>query len=295
MTDEDQNRLTTDYTTRAVSFIERSKDKPFFLYLAHSMVHVPLHVSDKFRGRSGAGLFADVMLEVDWSVGQVLEALKKNGLENKTWVIFTSDNGPWLSYGEHAGSAGIYREGKGTNWEGGTRVTNIMRWPNHIPGGTSNDAMLMTIDLLPTIADRIDAKLPDHPIDGKNVWPLLAKAPGAKNPHDFYAFYYETNQLQSVITGDGRYKLQLLHTYRTLGDQPKAKGGVPNKYHPVQIATSELYDLATDPGETQNIAVRHPEISAQLETYAATIRADLGDTLQKQAKGAGTREPGKAE
>ncbi|MDZ4287676.1 MAG: sulfatase [Prosthecobacter sp.] len=294
VTGEDQNHLTTDYTTRAVDFIERSKDKPFFLYLAHSMVHVPLYVSDKFRGKSGKGLFADVMLEVDWSVGQVMDTLKKNGLEDNTWVIFTSDNGPWLSYGEHAGSAGSLREGKGTCWEGGTRVTGIMRWPNKLPAGTTSDAMLMTIDLLPTIAGVIGAKLPDHPIDGKNVWPLIVGESGAKNPHDFYAFYYQQNELQAITSGDGRWKLQLPHAYRTLGDQPKAKGGIPAKYGNQKIAEPELYDLYTDASESKNLAIQNPDIVTQLQTHAATMRAELGDSLKKQPKGTGTREPGRS-
>ncbi|HYF36566.1 MAG TPA: sulfatase-like hydrolase/transferase [Prosthecobacter sp.] len=293
VTPEDQTRLTTDYTTRATSFIERNKDKPFFLYLAHSMVHVPLYVSDKFKGKSGAGLFGDVMMEVDWSVGQIMETLAKHGLEQNTWVIFTSDNGPWLSYGDHAGSAGIYREGKGTCWEGGTRVTSIMRWPARLPAGTSSDAMLMTVDLLPTIAGVIGAKLPEHPIDGKDVWPLLAGESGAKNPHDFYAFYYGQNQLQALTTGDGRWKLHLPHGYRTLGDQPQAKGGVPVKYQPGKISAAELYDLYADPSESKNVAAQNPEVVAQLQAHAQSIRAELGDSLAKAKRGPGMREAGK--
>ena len=165
--------LTKNFTERAVQFIEKSKDKPFFLYLPHPMVHVPLHASPEFEGKSGKGLFADVMLEIDWSIGRLTDTLKKLGLEDNTLVVYSSDNGPWLSYGDHAGSSGPFREGKGTSWEGGKRVTGIMRWPGKIPAGTSSNAMLMTIDLLPTLANHISAKLPDHPIDGKDVMPLL--------------------------------------------------------------------------------------------------------------------------
>ncbi|SKB01519.1 C-terminal region of aryl-sulfatase [Prosthecobacter debontii] len=294
VTPEDQTRLTTDYTTKAVGFIDRNKDKPFFLYLAHSMVHVPLYVSEKYNGKSGKGLFADVMMEVDWSVGQVMQALEKNGLKDNTWVIFTSDNGPWLSYGDHAGSAGILREGKGTIWEGGTRVTGIMRWPEQIPAGTTTDTMMMTIDLLPTVAAVIGADLPDHPIDGMNVWPIIHGEEGAKNPHDSYAFYYHQNELQAVTSGDGRWKLILPHTFRTLGNQSKATGGKPVKYQPEKVLEAELYDLYADLSESKNLAAQSPEIMAELQKQAVLIRAELGDQLMKMPRGKGTREAGHA-
>jgi len=294
VTPEDQTRLTTDYTTRGVRFIEANKDKPFFLYLAHSMVHVPLFVSEKFKGKSGVGLYGDVMMEVDWSVGQIMEALKKNGLEENTWVIFTSDNGPWLSYGDHAGSSGSFREGKGTCWEGGTRVTSIMKWPGKIPAGTTTDTMMMTIDVLPTVAHVIGAKLPEHKIDGLNCWPIVAGEPEAKNPHDFYAYYYENNQLQAISSGDGRWKLQLPHRYRTLtGVTEKATGGIPVLYKQMTVDEPELYDLYSDISESKNIASQHPDQVARLQKHAATIRAELGDSLMKMPKGSGTREAGK--
>jgi arylsulfatase A len=294
VTPEDQTRLTTDYTARGVQFIEKHKDQPFFLYLAHSMVHVPLFVSEKFQGKSGKGLFADVMMEVDWSVGQIVDTLKKNGLEDNTWIIFSSDNGPWLSYGEHAGSAGPLREGKGTCWEGGTRVAGIMKWPGKIPAGTTTDTMLMTIDLFPSIAHVLEAKLPAHPIDGRNCWPIIAGEPDAKNPHDFYAFYYEQNQLQAITSGDGRWKLQLPHTYRSLpADIPKATGGKPVNYKEVKITEPELYDLYGDISESKNLATQNPEEVARLQKHATAIRAELGDSLMKMPKGIGTREAGK--
>jgi arylsulfatase A-like enzyme len=294
VTPEDQTRLTTEYTERGVHFIENNKNQPFLLYLAHSMVHVPLFVSEKFKGKSGKGPFADVMMEVDWSVGQIVDTLKKNGLEDNTWLIFTSDNGPWLSYGDHAGSAGPLREGKGTCWEGGTRVTGIMKWPAKIPAGTTTDTMMMTIDVLPTIAHVIDAKLPDHKIDGMNCWPIVAGDPGAKNPHDFYAYYYEQNQLQAITSGDGRWKLQLPHGYRSLPpDQPQATGGIPVLYKQVKIEQPELYDLYTDLSESKNLATQFPDQVTKLQQHAETIRAELGDSLMKLPKGSGTREAGK--
>ena len=290
VTHADQEKLTTDYTTQAVKFIEKSKAKPFFLYLAHSMVHVPLHVSDKFKGKSGKGLFGDVMMEVDWSVGEVLDTLKNNGVEKDTLVIFTSDNGPWLSYGDHAGSAGPLREGKGTNWEGGTRVSCLMRWPDHIPAGTTSDMMLMTIDIFPTVAHLIGAKLPDHKIDGLNVWPVISG--DAPNPHEFYAFYYENNQLQAITSSDGKWKLQLPHTYRTLGGEPGGKGGIPAKYKNVKLEKAELYDLYTDISESQNMTEKNPDMVKKLEGYAETMREELGDAITKR-EGSGVREAGK--
>lgn len=173
ITPDEQRQLTTWYTERAVKFIERNKERPFFFYLAHSMPHVPLFVSEKFQGKSQSGLHGDVMMEIDWSVGEVMKTLDKHGLTDNTLVVFTCDNGPWLSYGNHAGSAGPLREGKGTAWEGGTRVPCIMRLPGKVPAGTTNNAMLMTIDLLPTIAHLVGADLPPREIDGRNVWPLL--------------------------------------------------------------------------------------------------------------------------
>jgi arylsulfatase A len=290
---EDQEQLTTQYTGRAVKFIERNKDRPFFFYLAHSMPHVPLHVSDKFKGKSQQGLYGDVIMEIDWSVGEVMKAIKQCGLEKDTLAIFTSDNGPWLSYGNHAGSAGPLREGKGTCWEGGTREPCIMRWPGRIPSGKTSDAMLMTIDLLPTVAKLVGAELPKHKIDGLDVWPLIAGEKGAKNPHEAYLFYYENNQLQGVTSGDGRWKLQLPHTFRTLAGRPGGTNGIPAKYEQAKVSEPELFDLKNDISETKNVAAEHPEIVQRLLAQGEQARDDLGDTLTKR-EGRGVREPGRA-
>ena len=174
VTPEVQEQLTTQYTERAVKFIEENKEKPFFLYVPHSMVHVPLYVSEKFKGKSEQGLFGDVMMEVDWSVGQIMECLRENGLDKDTLVIFTSDNGPWLSYGDHAGSASPLREGKGTMFDGGCRESTLMWWPGKIPAGTSCKTPAMTIDILPTVAGLIGAELPEKKIDGKDIWPIIS-------------------------------------------------------------------------------------------------------------------------
>jgi arylsulfatase len=291
VTAQDQARLTGLYTERAVSFIKRHNDRPFFFYLAHTMPHVPLYVSDRYRGKSKQGLYGDVIEEIDASVGQILRALEANGLEKNTLVIFTTDNGPWLSYGDHAGSAGPLREGKGTCWEGGVRVPCIMRWPGKIPARTTSDAMLMTIDLLPTIARLVGADLPRHAIDGLDVWPLLVGQRGATNPHDAYVYYYEQNQLQAVVSGDGRWKLQLPHTYRSLAGRPGGHGGSPAKYDSKKILHAELYDLASDLGETTDVAPRHPDIVHRLLAVAEQARAELGDSLTKR-QGRGVRPAG---
>jgi len=292
ITHEDQNQLTTWYTEHAVRFIENHKDHPFFLYLAHNMPHVPLHVSDKFRGKTQRGLYGDVIEEIDWSVGEVLAALKRNGLEENTWVIFTSDNGPWLSYGNHGGSAYPLREGKGTNWEGGTREPCIMRWPGKIPAGTESWQMFMSIDLFPTIAALIHAELPKHPIDGLDVWPIISSPRGGRNPHKAYWFYYEENQLQAVTTGDGRWKLQLPHTYRTLAGHPGGRDGSPAPYQQRKLEKAELYDLVSDIRESADLAESKSKIVQKLEAEAEKAREELGDALTKR-KGRGVREPGR--
>jgi arylsulfatase A len=285
VTETEQIQLTTWYTERAVSFIDRNAQKPFFLYVPHSMVHVPLYVSERFKGKSGAGLFGDVVMEVDWSVGQILQALKRNSLDENTLVIFTSDNGPWLSYGDHAGSTGDLREGKGTMFDGGCRVPCLMRWPDKIPSNTVCDVPAMTIDVLPTIAKLIKASLPQHPIDGRDIWPLMANEVDAKSPQEAYYFYWG-NELHAVRRGP--WKLHFAHTYRSLNGEPGGKEGVPAKYENLTIEQS-LFNLEDDPGETQNVADQHSEVVKQLITLANQARSELGDGKQC---GSGVRKAG---
>jgi arylsulfatase A len=290
LTAEDQTHLTSWYTERAVKFIEDNRDHAFLLYLAHNMPHVPLFVSDRFRGQSRGGLYGDVMMEIDWSVGQILNTVHRLGLDQDTLVIFASDNGPWLSYGDHAGSALPLREGKGTSWEGGTRVPFIARWPGHIPAGQVCREMAMTIDLFPTVANLVNAPLPLRKIDGLDIWPLLSGQRGATNPHAAYYFYYGENELQAVRTS--RWKLILPHSYRTLAGVPAAHGGIPSQYHNLKLTSPELYDMKRDPRERKNVASRHPEVVEQLESLAERARADLGDALTGR-KGAGIRQSGR--
>lgn len=289
VTGEDQAQLTTWYTEHAVDFIERHKAQPFFLYVPHSMVHVPLFVSDKFRGKSGRGLFGDVVMEIDWSVGEILGALRENGLDEKTLVIFTSDNGPWLSYGNHAGSAGPFREGKGTAFEGGIREPTIFRWPGHVPAGATCNELTSTIDILPTVATLVGAKLPDHKIDGLDITPLLLGKPGAVTPHEVFCCYYEGGQLQAVR--DGRWKLHFPHKYATLAGRPGGKDGSPAPYSNATIGEA-LYDLKADPGESHDVAKEHADVVARLSALAQKAREDLGDA-RTGAKGSGVREPGR--
>lgn len=200
---ENQSQLTTQITERAVDFIERHQQEPFFLYVAHPQPHVPLFVSDKFKGKSPRGLYGDVIMEIDWSVGQLLQALKQYGIDERTLVIFTSDNGPWLSYGTHSGSAGPLREGKGTAFEGGQREPCIVRYPGKIPAGKVIDVPLMTIDILPTIAALTQSRLPEKVIDGKNAWPVLTGA-SRESPHEAYFFYYKVNEnCTAYVTATG--------------------------------------------------------------------------------------------
>lgn len=286
---EDQEQLTTDYTKKAVDFIDRNADKPFLLYVPHSMVHVPLFVSDKFKGKSGAGLFGDVMMEVDWSVGVILRAIERNQLEDNTLVIFTSDNGPWLSYGDHAGSAYPLREGKGTMHEGGYRVPTLMWWPGKIPVNSTCDEFASTIDILPTVSQLIGGTLPKHKIDGKDISDLMFGVEGAKSPHEAFYCYYAGGQLQGVR--DRRWKLQLPHQYRSLNGRAGGTDGKPASYQQLKIGL-ELFDLKNDVGETQNVYDQHPEVVARLEKHIEAARKDLGDRLTKR-KGTGIRPPGR--
>jgi len=289
VTPEDQRQLTTRYTEQALDFIDRNKAAPFFLYLAHSMPHVPLYVSDKFQGKSGGGTYGDVIAEIDWSMGQILARLAQHGLDNDTLIVFTCDNGPWLSYGTHAGSAGLLREGKGTCWEGGIRVPFLARFPGRIPAGKVCAEPAMTIDVLPTVAKLIGAELPERKLDGLDIWPLLTSEPGAKSPHDALFFYYQDTQLQAMRSG--KWKLQLPHGYRSFEGLTGKSDGNPVPY--AQLRTElALYDLSADIGEKTDLAARHPEVVAELMKKVDAMRADLGDSLTKAA-GPNRRPPGR--
>ncbi len=264
---DDQSQLTTWATENAVDFIRRKRDEPFFLYLAHSMPHVPLYCSDKFLGKSGEGLYGDVIMELDWSVGEVMEALREHGLEENTLVIFSSDNGPWSGYGNHAGNT-PFREAKATGFDGGLRSATLIKYPGMIPGGVQSQATLSTVDLLPTIVGLAGAQPPANQIDGKDVWPLIVGKPEAQNPHRYYPFS-TGKTFEGIITADGRWKLHLPHAYRFVTEPGvDGAGGV---YERREIELS-LFDLENDPGEINNLVDEYPEVAYELKLLAEAHR-----------------------
>jgi arylsulfatase A len=305
--DPDQSQFTRRFTERAIRFIEKNRDRPFFLYVPHVMPHVPIFASETFRGKSGAGLYGDVIEELDSGIGEVLAAIKRNGLDDKTLVFFCSDNGPFLSYGNHAGSAGPLREGKLTTFEGGVRVPCIMRWPGQVPAGRTCSELLCTLDLFPTIAHLVGGKLSANKIDGQDRWPLIAGEAGAKPRETFY--YYAGDELQAVRSGP--WKLHLAHEYLTPA-QPPGKNGKPANFenlkpesmqmsglrgiasrhgYLVKRIEQSLYNLEDDMGETTDVARRHPDVVERLLKLAEEARADLGDSLTKR-QGSGVRACG---
>ncbi|GAB3173211.1 sulfatase family protein [Telluribacter humicola] len=287
-TPQHQDELTTLYTERAVQFIKQNKNKPFFLYLPHAMPHVPLGVSDKFRGKSEQGLYGDVIQEMDWSVGQVLKALKDNGLDKNTIVIFTSDNGPWINYGNHAGNTAGLREGKGTSYEGGHRVPCIIRWPGVVPEGVVTDRLSSTIDLLPTLASLCGAPVPHKKIDGVDISAIL-KGDLMASPRKHFYYYYRKNALEAVRREN--WKLVLDHPGRTYEGFAPGNDGFPGKINEQSPAKMALYDLRRDPGERYDVQETYPEIVKELLLLAENARADLGDDLQKR-EGANRRPIG---
>lgn len=286
---DDQDGLTTLYTETAVDFIKRNKSNPFFLYLAHSMPHVPLAVSDKFKGKSQQGLFGDVMMEIDWSVGEILKALEDNGIEKNTLVIFTSDNGPWINFGNHAGSTGGLREGKGNSFEGGQREPCLMKWPEHIIAGSICNKLASTIDILPTLAAITNSTLPEKKIDGVNILSLMLGDKNA-NPRESFLYYYRKNSLEAVRKGT--WKLVFAHPGRTyIGFKP-GLDGLPGKTDENFNFQKGLYDLRRDPGERYDIKEFYPEVVAELKKLADEARLDLGDDIQN-IQGLNRREPGR--
>jgi len=284
---EDQATLTTRYTERAVQFIEKNKDKPFFLYVPHSMPHVPLGVSEKFKGKSEQGMYGDVIMEIDWSVGEILGALKKNKLDKNTIVIYLSDNGPWLNFGNHAGSAKPLREAKGTMLEGGPRIPCIIRWPDHVKAGSECNNIASSIDILPTIAAITGAQLPVNKIDGVNILPLLEGQEDA-NPRNIFHYYYG-GELRAVRKEN--WKLYFPHITRTyLMDEP-GKDGYPGNTSNLEIGL-ELYNLDDDISELNDVAADYPDIVRELQLIADEMRQDLGDKLLDM-EGSGVRPSGK--
>ncbi|MCB1226396.1 MAG: sulfatase [Verrucomicrobiales bacterium] len=295
--DPDQRQFTRRFTEHAVRFIEENRERPFLVYLPHVMPHVPIFANPDFLGTSGGGLWGDVVTELDWSMGQILATLKRCGVDDNTLVMFWSDNGPFLSYGEHAGHAEPFREGKLTSYEGGVRVPFIARWPGRIPAGSVSDAPVMEIDILPTLASLLGEELPqDRELDGKDITPVLLGEEGARSPHEAL-FFWAGEELQAVRSG--HWKLHFDHSYITVAGEP-GKNGKPSNWEnmkPVSITQSgihgiasrhgykvaeqplALYDLSQDPGETKNLASDHPDVVQRLTELAVPMRAALGDKI----------------
>ncbi|MCA9320155.1 MAG: sulfatase, partial [Planctomycetes bacterium] len=277
-----QRDFTSRFASLGSAFIEESvaAGRPFFLYVAHPMPHVPLHVSEARAGRSARGLYGDVIEDIDDSVGQILGTLERLGVDRDTLVVFSSDNGPWLSYGEHAGSALPLREGKGTTFEGGVRVPFVARWPAAIPAGSVCREPAMMIDILPTVARWLGQPLPDHPIDGLDIGDLLRAVPGAESPHEHLVFWYRSKGGPEAIRG-GRWKLHLPHRYRSMeGRDPGPGGGLPGSYDYDRRIGLELFDLQSDPGETTDCAADHPEVVVRLQAAAGAAH----ERLEREAR-----------
>jgi arylsulfatase A-like enzyme len=271
----DQGKLTTTYTEKAIAYIKANKKQPFFLYLAHDMPHVPLAVSEKFKGKSELGLFGDVIMELDWSLGEIMKTLDQEKLADKTILIVTSDNGPWLTFGDHAGSAGGFREGKQNTFEGGTRVPCIIRWPGVVEAGGLNSELLTNLDLLPTLLAATGAPQPTNKIDGLSFLPILT-GQTKKGPRETFYYYFDGNCLEAVRYK--HWKLVLPHKAGSYALNVHGKGGVPSQKTQVDVPQA-LYDLAHDPGEAYDVQTLYPEVVQQILKLAEQARDDLGDDL----------------
>lgn len=264
----DQNTITKRYTEEAVKFISENRKNPFFLYLAHSLPHVPLFASQDFRGKSERGFYGDVIEEIDWSVGQILSALKKEKLEKKTVVIFTSDNGPWVLYDQHGGSSGHLFGAKGTGYEGGQRVPSVFWGPGRIKPGVVS-AMGSTLDLLPTFANMAGVPVPDDRIyDGYDLSPVLTK--GNRSPRE-EMFYYHGTRIFAARKGD--FKLYFFE------NNP---AGYPEQMR--ELDTLQLYNIQHDPSEKYNLADQHPEIINDIKMLVETHRETV-DSVGTQLEG----------
>jgi arylsulfatase A len=271
----DQDVLTARYTDEAVKFITANKDHPFFLYLPHNAVHVPLHPGAAFKGKSPNGRYGDWVEEVDWSVGRVLDTLRELKLAERTLVLFTSDNGPWLTQGTNGGVACPLHGGKGTTWEGGMREPTIAWWPGKIPAHSACDAAMSEMDVLPTFVKLAGGHVPaDRKIDGKDLWPLLS-GQAKTSPHDAL-FYFNGQKLEAVRCGPWK-----------LAIAPQGTGLPKGAAQPVKHTRPRLYNLDTDIGELSDVAAQNPDIVARLQKFVQQMDADLGIT----ADGPGVRPP----
>jgi arylsulfatase A-like enzyme len=257
----DQRTITRRYTEEAVRFVNENKDRPFFLYLPHSLPHVPLFASKEFLGKSPRGLYGDVVEEIDWSVGEVLATLRKNKIERNTLVVFCSDNGPWLPFGDHGGSAGLLRGGKGSTWEGGMREPTIMWRPGTIRPGVVTSQVASTMDLLATFAGQAGAALPkNRTLDSHDLTPVLA-GKGGKSTREILC-YYRGTELFALRKGPWKLHLKTQPGY----------GGRGQEVHDPPL----LFHVENDPSESRNVAAAHPDVVAELkqaiEKHRATVK-----------------------
>lgn len=273
----DQKMLTKWATDNATRFIKKNKTKPFFLYVAHSMPHVPLFCSDEFEGKSGVGLYGDVMMEIDWSVGEIMKALKKNGLEDNTVVLFTSDNGPWTGYGNHAGVT-PFREAKGTSFAGGVQSACIIKAPGKLKAGSVSDAVFSSVDIMPTFCGLTGTALPANRIDGRDVWDYISGKDGAKPPPRYIAFS-NSKVFEGIMTGTGRWRLHIPHNYRYV--IKPGNDGAGGKYGQKHIGLS-LFDLKNDPMESKNVIEEHPEVAQRLIKIADRHKAKFYPKQKEQ-------------
>jgi arylsulfatase A len=268
--DVDHTTFTDRFTEEALRFVRDNRDKPFFLYLAHFMPHVPLAVAERRRGTSAGGLYGDVIEALDESTGKLLDLVAELKLDEHTLVVFTSDNGPWLTKGEHGGRATPLRGGKGGTYEGGMRVPCIMRWPGKVPPGVTCREIATQMDLLPTIASLAGAQVPtDRVIDGKNIADLMFAVPGATSPHESF-FYYNGNRLAAVRSGKWKLKVPTL-----LGEEYSDYVKIENADTVIPRA---LYDLENDPGEQKSVFADHPDVAKRLQAMIESAREELGDS-----------------
>jgi arylsulfatase len=289
---DDQDEITAELTRRAVKFIHENADGPFLLYVPHSMPHVPLGMSNKFRQTSLYGPYGDVIREIDDSVGQIRAALEEEQVLDNTLFIFASDNGPWLSYGDHAGTTGGLREGKGTTWEGGIRVPCVVRLPGVVPAGSTCSVPCMTIDILPTIVELTGGTPPTRKIDGVSILPQLRGDLTAPPPHEELYFWYHRGDLEAMRMG--KWKLHFPHKYRSLEGREPGNNGIPARYNYNIETELALYDLSSDRAESQDVKSKHPGVVVEMAARAAKMRQKLGDRLSK-VNGSEVRKPRRVE
>ncbi len=275
----DQSTLTERYATEAVHFIRQSREDPFFIYLAYTMPHVPLFASEEFSGKSRRGLYGDVVETIDWSVGYILEALEQEGLDDNTLVMFTSDNGPWLSKKTHGGTAGLLREGKGTTYEGGMRVPFVARWPGSIPEGLVSAEVATSMDIYPTLLALAGASIPaNRTLDGKNFLPVLQGT--GVSPHEAF-FYYRGPVLEAIRQGRWKLRIPAHRTeWRNYRDRAMEKSRDEGRTFAVAglpwgNGSPELFDLETDPSERFNRIEAEPETAAQLKEKMIRFAEEL--------------------